>query len=109
MMECRDLTNDVLTGPVPAAARAHLERCASCRGRREQLRSLERRLTALGRALSPQADPALARRIIARIPKQAAPRTAAWKWAAGIAAAAALLAALLLATRETPAPAAPRE
>lgn len=106
MMTCGDLTNDVLTGPLSAAARAHLDRCAACRGRRDDLRSLESDLAALGRALPRQADPALVRRIVARIPARS---TSGWRWAAGLAAAG-LLAAVILATRETtPPPPAPRD
>jgi hypothetical protein len=88
MMECRDLTNDVLTEPLSADAREHFERCAACRARRLDLRSLEAGLSALGRALPKSANPALVRRILTRIPKQA-PRSG-WRWAAGVAPAAAL-------------------
>jgi len=102
MMTCGDLTNDVLTGPLSGPARAHLEGCADCRARRTELRSLERDLAALGRALSPDANPGLVRRIVARIPKQSA-RAAGWKWAVGFAAAAVLVLAIL-AILETPQP-----
>jgi ferric-dicitrate binding protein FerR (iron transport regulator) len=106
MMTCGDLTNDVLTGPLSAAAKAHLDRCAACRGRRDELRSLESELAALGRALPRAGNPALVRRIVARIPARSA---SGWRWAAGLAAAA-LLVAVLWATRETaPPPVAPRD
>lgn len=109
-MECRNLTNDVLTGPPSPALRAHLDGCAACRARRDELRPLERRLAALGRALTPDADAALVRRIVARIPQQPERRRSAWRWAAGLAAAAALFGAILLSTRETTPPkSAPRE
>jgi ferric-dicitrate binding protein FerR (iron transport regulator) len=100
MMTCGDLTNDLLTGPLSAAARAHLEGCAACRGRRVELRSIESDLAALGRALPRSANPALVRRILAKIPKRTA---SGWSWAAGLAAAALLL-AVILATRETSEP-----
>ena len=106
MMTCGDLTNDVLTGPLSAAARAHLERCADCRDRRAELGSLEDDLAALGHALPRSANPALVRRILARIPTRSA---SPWRWAAGLAAAA-LLVVVILSTRETPPPApAPRD
>jgi ferric-dicitrate binding protein FerR (iron transport regulator) len=101
MMTCGDLTNDVLTEPLSAAARAHLERCADCRARRAELRSLEGELAALGRALPRASNPALVRRILARIPMRS---SSPWRWAAGLAAAGLLL-VVILATRETP----PRE
>lgn len=109
MMQCRELTNDVLTGPIPQAARTHLEQCAACRARREELRSLEHRLTALGRALPSESNPSLVRRIAARIPIQPASTRAAWRWAIGLAAAALLFGAILLATRQTPTPEVQRE
>jgi ferric-dicitrate binding protein FerR (iron transport regulator) len=111
MMTCADLRNDLLTGTLSPEARAHLEGCAGCRARRAELRSLETGLAALGRALPPAApNPALVRRILARIPKQAAPAPSGWRWAAGLAAAAGLLLAVVLATRETPrSPVAPRD
>src|SRR5436190_1263268 len=110
MMDCRKLTNDVLIGPMSPTVRTHLEGCASCRTRREELRAIERDLAALGRALPSGANPALAQRIVARIPKQPT-KASVWRWAIGFAAAAAaILLTVLLATRETPAPApAPRE
>jgi hypothetical protein len=104
MMTCGDLTNDVLTGPPSPAMRAHLEGCAGCRARRDDLRSLERDLAALGRATPPASNPALVRRIVARIPRRSSPPASAWRWAAGLAAAALLL-VVILATRETPQPA----
>src|SRR6185295_3585645 len=100
MMECRALTNDVLTGRLAPDARAHLEGCAACRARREELRSLEADLAALGRALPRAENPVLARRIVARIPRRTA-SPGGWRWAVAVAAAALLLAALLYATRET--------
>src|SRR6185369_3424871 len=100
MMTCGDLTNDVLTEPLSAAARAHLERCADCRARRAELRSLEGELAALGRALPRSSNPALVRGILARIPMRS---SSTWRWAAGLAAAALLL-VVILATRETPPP-----
>jgi len=103
MMDCRDLTNDRLTGPAEPAVRDHLEVCAACRERREELRSLEAGLAALGRALPRREHPALARRILARIPRPAASSNAGLRWGAGLAAAAALLFAIILATRGTPA------
>src|SRR5688500_17408380 len=104
MMSCRDLTNDLLTEPLSAAARSHLEGCADCRDRRAELRSLEDDLAELGRALPPAPNPALVRRILARIPRQAAPGPSAWRWAAGLAAAAGLLLTVTLASRERPEP-----
>ena len=110
MMTCRDLTNDLLTEPLSAAARSHLEDCADCRARRAELRSLESDLAALGRALPPVPNPALVRRILARIPRQAAPAPSGWRWAAALAAAAGLLLTVVLASREkTEPPAAPRD
>jgi hypothetical protein len=100
MMECRDLTNDVLTEPLSPAARAHLEGCAACRARRAELRALDGNLRALSRALPSAANPALVRRIVARIPMRAAASRGPWRWAGGLAAAAALLLAVLLSTRE---------
>lgn len=105
MMECRDLTNDVLADAVSPEGRAHLERCAACRGRRSEVRSLAAALAALGRALPDASNPALVRRIAARIPRQA-PR-AGWTWAAGIAAAAAILLVVLFAARQPSRPATP--
>jgi len=102
MMECKDLTNDVLAEPVSPAARAHLEGCGACRARRAELRTLAADLAALSRALRPAPNPALVRRIVARIPIQAGTPRAAWRWAAGLAAAAAILLAVVLSTRETP-------
>jgi len=102
MMECRGLGNDVLVESLSPAARQHLEGCADCRARRAQLRSLEGELRALSRALPPTADPALVRRIVARIPQRAASSRGPWRWAAGLAAAAALLLAVVLSTRENP-------
>jgi hypothetical protein len=102
MMECNELTNDALIDPASPAQRAHLDGCAACSARRAELRSLENDLAALGRALPFAANPALVRRIVARIPKQAAPASTAWRWAAGFAAAAAILLAVVLASRETP-------
>lgn len=98
MMTCRDVTNDLLLDPVSPAVRAHLERCDGCRRRRAELRAIGVDLAALGRALPPAPNPALVRRIIARIPKP----TATGRWAAGLAAAAAILVALILATRQPP-------
>ncbi|MBI3857443.1 MAG: FecR domain-containing protein, partial [Planctomycetes bacterium] len=86
----------------------HLEGCEACRARRAELRSLAGDLAALGRALPSAANPALLRRIAARIPKRPAPESSGWRWALGIAAAAAILLVVILATRETSAPA-PRE
>jgi len=100
MMECRGLTNDVLMEPLSPAARAHLDGCADCRARRTELRSLESELPALSRALPPAADPALVRRILARIPLRAATSRGPWSWAVGLAAAAALLLAVVLSTRQ---------
>src|SRR5689334_10791068 len=111
-MECRGLTNDVLSGPLSAAARDHLAQCSGCRARRAELRALEADLVALGRALPSRTSPALVRRILTRIPKRAPARGAGWRWAAGFAAAAAVLLVVLFATRETSRPApptAPRE
>jgi hypothetical protein len=109
LMECRDLTNDVLAEPLSAAARAHLDACAACRARRAELRSLEGELRALSRALPSAANPSLVRRIVARIPMRAGPSQGPWRWAAGLAAAAALLLAVVLSTREKPEAAPPRE
>src|SRR5262245_27073142 len=105
MMECRGLTNDVLTGPLTPAARDHLAQCAACRARRGELRTLEDDLVALGRALPPRSNPTLVRRILSRVPKRAAAVRPGWRWAAGFAAAAAVLMAVLFATRETSRPA----
>jgi len=102
-MDCRDLTNDRLAEPASPAVRAHLERCAGCRERRSELLALGEELAALGRALPRAENPALVRRIVARIPKAAATSNAGWRWAIGLAAAAALLFVIVLATRETPA------
>lgn len=109
MMECKDLTNDVLAEPLPPGVREHLERCSACRSRRSELRSLAADLAALGRALPAPAHPALVRRILSRIPRQA-PRSG-WTWAAGVAAAAAILLVVLFSARQPsrPAPAPPRE
>src|SRR5262245_19039561 len=104
MMECRDLTNDVLTEAPSPAAREHLSRCAACRARRSELRAIENQLGALGRALPPASNPALVRRILTRIPRKAAPTRSGWKCAAGFAAAAAVLLVFLFATRETSRP-----
>ncbi len=101
-MDCRDLTNDRLIGTIEPALRDHLDSCAACRDRSEELRSLERRLAALGRALPPLEQPALVRRIAARIPKPVPAANAGWRWAAALAAAAALLFAIVLSTRESP-------
>ncbi len=101
MMECRGLGNDVLTEPLSPAAREHLEGCAACRARRAELRSLEGDLRALSRALPSAANPALVRRIVARIPMRAATARAPWRWAVGLAAAAALLLAVVLSTRQS--------
>jgi ferric-dicitrate binding protein FerR (iron transport regulator) len=106
-MECRGLTNDVLSGPLSAAAREHLAQCAACRARRSELRALEADLVALGRALPSKTSPALVRRILTRIPKQAPARGSGWRWAAGFAAAAAVLLVVLFATRETSRPVPP--
>jgi len=108
MMECRGLSNDVLTEPLSPAARAHLDGCAACRARRAELRSLDSDLRALSRSLPSAANPALVRRIVARIPMRAETSRGPWRWAAGLAAAAALLLAVVLSTRETPKEA-PRE
>src|SRR5436190_4831106 len=106
MMNCSDLTNDLLTGPLPAAVRAHLEGCADCRARQIELKSIENDLAALGRAHPRAANPTLVRGILAKIPQR---RTSGWNWAAGLAAAALLL-VVILATRETtPPPPAPRD
>jgi len=102
-MDCRDLSHDRLTEPASPAVRAHLDRCAACRERQSELRSLVDDLTALGRALPRAENPALVRRILARIPKSAGPSKGAWSWAAGFAAAAALLFVMVLAIRKTPA------
>lgn len=102
-MDCRDLSHDRLAEPASAAVRAHLERCDACRDRQAELRSLGDDLAALGRALPRAENPALVRRILARIPKSAEPSKGAWRWAAGFAAAAALLFVMILATRKTPA------
>jgi ferric-dicitrate binding protein FerR (iron transport regulator) len=102
MMDCRDLTNDRLTGPAEPAVRDHLEACAACRERRRELQDLEAGLAALGRALPRREHPALVRRIVARIPRPAAASNAGLRWGAGLAAAAALLFAIVLATRRTP-------
>jgi ferric-dicitrate binding protein FerR (iron transport regulator) len=102
MMDCRDLTNDRLTGPTEPALRDHLDSCAACRDRREELRSLGDGLAALGRALPRMERPALVRRIAARLPRPAAAPNAARRWAAALAAAAALLFAVVLAIRESP-------
>jgi ferric-dicitrate binding protein FerR (iron transport regulator) len=104
MMDCRALTNDVLTGRLAPDVRAHLDGCPACRARREELRSLEEGLAALGRALPRAENPALVRRIVARIPRRAAASNSGWRWAAAVAAAAVLLAAVLYATRETAVP-----
>src|SRR5579862_6042886 len=101
-MDCGDLTNDRLGEPVSPAVRAHLDRCAGCRERQEELRSLAEELAALGRALPREERPALVRSIVARIPRSAAAPAAGWRWAAGFAAAAGLLIAVVLATRQTP-------
>jgi len=102
-MDCRDLSHDRLAEPASAAVRAHLERCGACRDRQSELRSLGDDLAALGRALPRAENPALVRRILARIPKSVEPSKGAWRWAAGFAAAAALLFVMVLATRKTPA------
>jgi hypothetical protein len=47
-------------------------------------------------------QPALVRRIVARIPRPLPSSNAGWRWAAALAAAAALLFAIVLATRESP-------
>jgi ferric-dicitrate binding protein FerR (iron transport regulator) len=109
LMECRDLTNDILTEPLSPAARAHLEGCAACRARLAELRSLETGLRALSRALPSASNTALVRRIVARIPMQAASTRGAWRWAVGIAAAAAILLAVVLSAREQPSTLPPRE
>src|SRR5437868_14538597 len=101
-MDCRDLSHDRLVEPASPAVRDHLDHCAACRERQSELRSLGEDLAALGRALPREDNPALVRRIVARIPKAAAPSNAGWRWAAGFAAAAALLFVIVLATRETP-------
>jgi hypothetical protein len=102
MMKCSDLTNDVLIDPAPPAVRAHLDGCAACLARREELQSIGTTLAALVRALPSAANPALVRRIVARIPKPAVPASSAWRWAGGLAAAAAILLAMLFASHETP-------
>jgi ferric-dicitrate binding protein FerR (iron transport regulator) len=109
MMECRALTNDVLTEPASPALRQHLEGCSACRARRAQLRSLESELRALSRALPPESHPALVRRIVARIPLRAGASRGPWHWAAGLAAAVLLLLAVVLSTREKPEAVPPRE
>lgn len=101
-MECGDLTNDRLIEPLSPAVRAHLDRCAGCRERQEELQSLGDELAALGRALPREERPALVRSIVARIPRPAAASASGWRWAAGFAAAAALLFAVVLASRQTP-------
>jgi ferric-dicitrate binding protein FerR (iron transport regulator) len=100
-MNCKSLTNDLLIDPTPEA-RAHLKECDACRGRLAELRKLEDSLAALGRGLPRAQNPALVRRIVARIPKQIHSGHSAWRWAGGLAAAATLLIAVLLANRETP-------
>jgi len=101
-MDCSDLSPDRLADPDSPAIRAHLDRCAGCRERHSELRRLGEELAALGRALPRAEDPALVRRILARIPRSAVPANAGWRWAGGLAAAAALLVAVLLANRRTP-------
>src|SRR4051812_17256115 len=103
MMDCRDLTNDLLVGRPGPDVRVHLEACPSCRARREELRALEADLGALGRALGAREDRALVRGILAALPKAPASANRAWRWAAGVAAAAAVLLALVLASSEPPA------
>jgi hypothetical protein len=100
-MECRALTNDLLVDPTSQAL-AHLKECEGCRTRLAELRRLEDGLAVLGRALRPVQNPALVRRIIARIPKGIDTGGSGWRWAGGLAAAAALLIAVLLANREAP-------
>jgi ferric-dicitrate binding protein FerR (iron transport regulator) len=109
LMECRELTNDVLADPPTPAVRAHLEGCAACRARRAEVRSLESELRALGRALRSESNPALTRRITARIPARAASSRAPWRWAVGLAAAAGILMAVVWSTREKPETVPPRE
>jgi len=104
MMDCCDLTNDLLVGRPGPGVRVHLDACAACRARREELQSLEADLGALGRALEGRADRALVRGILAALPKASTRATPAWRWAAGLAAAAAVLLAIVLATSEPPVP-----
>src|SRR5579864_4086679 len=101
-MDCSDLTDDRLADSASPAVRAHLDVCPGCRERQAEIRSLGEDLAALGRALPRAENPALVRRIVARIPKVGAPPNRGWHWAAGFAAAAALFLVIVLATRETP-------
>jgi len=104
MMDCRDLTNDLLVGRLDSEVRVHLEGCPDCRARREELQSLEADLGALGRALGGREDRALVRGILAALPRAPASKFPAWRWAAGLAAAAAVLLIIVFASSEPPAP-----
>src|SRR6187551_1237363 len=103
MMDCRDLTNDLLVGRLGPEVRVHLEGCPACRARRAELQFLEADLGALGRALGGREDRALVRGILAALPQAPAAASPAWRWAAGLAAAAAVLLAIVFASSEPPA------
>lgn len=99
MMECRELTNDVLIGPLSSAARTHLETCPACRRRQADAQSIASGLSQLGRYLPAKEDPALVRRVIARLPRSSSRPRRVWPWAAALGgAAAAFLAATMLAS-----------
>jgi len=107
-MTCADLTNDRLSEPFSADARAHLERCEACRRRGAEIAGLSRSLEALGRALPEERNPGLANRILDTLPprrRYAVRRPSPWPWVA--AAAAVVLVVFAATARPRPTPSAP--
>jgi hypothetical protein len=101
MMKCSDLTHDVLAERPTPDVKAHLEACPACRARAAELRAMSADLA----AIAPPAveDPALVRRILARMksaPRVIVRRASPARWVAAAAAAVGVAIVLVVATRE---------